>query len=185
MRRQQHVGLEVLVALQDHLDRQDVPVRIWRHPQGQPKSLVLVGDLHRGRPRRQQLEPIVLQPLDLDPEAFPVGDDEAEIADLRDVDPRVVDLVDDPEPDREPHPRGAYGAADHVLGAAGPGRRDSRVARRRRMVGPRPSLFRLADVEPVHPTAPLQPAPPSPIWRHRLDRLCVDRPSLFVGRQAL
>jgi len=40
--------------------------------------------------------------LDLRPESFAIRNDAAEIADLRDVDPRVIDLVDDAEAEREP-----------------------------------------------------------------------------------
>ncbi len=183
MRRQQHIGSEVLIALEGHLDGEDVAVRIGRHPQRQLEALVPVGDLHRRHARRQQLEGIVLQPLDLDPEPFAVGDDEAEVANLRDVDPRVIDLVDDPEAQGEPHPGRADGAADHVLGAAGPGRRDPGMARRRRGFRARPSLFRLADVEPVHTTAPLRlpnlgRRPQVSVRKHRLDRLPVDRRSV-------
>src|SRR5262249_48119525 len=59
--------------------------------------------------------------FDFGPEAFAISDDEAEIADLRNVDPRVIDLVDDAEAEREPEPRYAQRATYHVLGAAGPG----------------------------------------------------------------
>ena len=61
----------------------------------------------------------------------PVGHDEAEIANLRNVDARVVHLVEDAAADREPEPRAARGAADHLLGAAAPGRRQAGAAGRR------------------------------------------------------
>ena len=43
-------------------------------------------------------------PLDLDPEPLAVGNDEAEVADLRNVDARVKHLVHDAAADREPQP---------------------------------------------------------------------------------
>jgi hypothetical protein len=68
---------------------------------------------------------IIVDALDLGPEAFAVGDDEAEVTYLRDVDPWVIDFVDNTETDREPQPRMAKRATDNVLGAARPSRRNS------------------------------------------------------------
>ncbi len=67
-------------------------------------------------------------PLDLDPEPLTVGDDEAKVADLRNVGSRKVDLVQDSMADREPHASGPERAADNVLGAARPGRRNAGIA---------------------------------------------------------
>src|SRR5205807_1995852 len=73
---------------------------------------------------------VVLVALDLRPEPARPGDDEAEVADLRDVDPRVVDLVDDAEAEGEPQPRRTQRGADHILGTARPARRSPRGAGR-------------------------------------------------------
>jgi hypothetical protein len=48
---------------------------------------------------------VIVESPQLDPEAFVVGDDEAEILDLRDVDARIVDLGHDALGDGEPQPR--------------------------------------------------------------------------------
>jgi hypothetical protein len=86
---------------------------------------VLVHHFDSWHPGRQQPHAVIRDALDLGPEAFAIGDDEAEITNLRNVDPRVIDLVDDAKTEREPQPGCAEGASHHVLGAAGPGRQDS------------------------------------------------------------
>ena len=75
---------------------------------------------------------MTVEALDLDPEALAIGNDEAEIADLRNVDARMVDLVNDPAADREPHARGTERTAHDLLGAARPGRRNAGRAGRLR-----------------------------------------------------
>src|SRR5271166_6954903 len=56
---------------------------------------MLMQDLDRRHARRQKLHAVIRDALDFGPETFAVGDDEPEIADLRQVDPRVIDLIDD------------------------------------------------------------------------------------------
>jgi hypothetical protein len=64
-------------------------------------------------------------------ETLPVRDEELEVPELRPVDGGVVDLGDDPVPDREPEPAGAgVGRADAVFRAVGPSRRDPRPSER-------------------------------------------------------
>jgi hypothetical protein len=63
---------------------------------------VLVHDFDRRDPGGQQPKRVIGVALDLGPKAVGSGDDETEIADLRDVDPRIVDFVDDTEAEREP-----------------------------------------------------------------------------------
>src|SRR3569623_200311 len=72
---------------------------------------------------------VMVQPLDLHPETRVVGDDDAEVAYLRDVHARIIHLVDDAVADGEPEPRGFQCAAHHLLVAAAPGRRPPRRAR--------------------------------------------------------
>ena len=129
MRRQQDVGTQPVVAIEPAFDRQHVAPRSRRDPQQQRIALVAMDDLDRRHPRRQQPQLVIVDALDLGPEAVAVADDKAEVANLRDVNPRVVDFVDDAEAEREPQPRGPERAADHVLGAARPGRRNSGSAR--------------------------------------------------------
>jgi hypothetical protein len=124
MRRQQHVQTQFGIAGEPAFDDQDIAARIGGDAQPQRVALVRVHDLDRRYPRRQQVQRVVLVALDLRPEPARPGDDEAEIADLRDVDARPVDLVDDAEAGREPQPGGAQRGADHILGAARPGRRN-------------------------------------------------------------
>ena len=71
--------------------------------QGVPR--VLVADLDGRNARRHQAQPIVRVALDLRPKPAGVGDDKPEIADLRDIDARIVDLVEDAEANGEPQPR--------------------------------------------------------------------------------
>ena len=66
---------------------------------------MLMQDLDRRHARRQKLHAVIRDTLDFGPETFAVGDDEPEIADLRQVDPRVIDLIDDAETKRKPQPR--------------------------------------------------------------------------------
>ena len=110
------------------------------HTQREIEALVLVHDVHRGRAGGGEPQLVLPQPLHLDPEACAVADDETEVADLRDVKARVIDLVDDSAADGEPQARVTERAADHFLGAAAPGRRQSGSSRRRghRLTAARP-----------------------------------------------
>jgi hypothetical protein len=126
VRREQDIGTQFRVTVEPAFDRQHVAANGRGNAQAQGIALVLVHDLDGGDAGRQQPEPVIGDALDLGPETFAIGDDEPEIADLRNVDPRVIDLVDDAEPDREPQPRDAERAPHHVFGAAGPGRWDPR-----------------------------------------------------------
>jgi len=73
---------------------------------------------------------VITKPFDLRPEAKAVGNDESEIANLRNVDPRIIHFVDNAESEREPNARGTKRTAHDVLGAAGPSRCDAWTARR-------------------------------------------------------
>ena len=75
---------------------------VGRDAQPQRIARVLVHDLDRRHAGRQQPQRVVLVALDLGPEPVRAGDDKPEVADLRDIDPRVIDLVDDAEAEREP-----------------------------------------------------------------------------------
>ncbi len=113
MRRDQHIEAEIAVApglagrLQPALDDEHVAPRIGGDAQPQRIARVLVHDLDRRHARAPQPQRIVLVALDLGPETVGAGDDKPEIADLRNVDARVIDLVDDAEAEREPQPRRA------------------------------------------------------------------------------
>ena len=121
-------------VVQACLDMDDVGVVVGADPerQGVPRMAVRRDD--RGN---AGLETAYLArgiPLHLAPEAGVVRDDEAEVADLRPVDARPVDLVEDAVADREPDAAGEVRRPDGVLLAARPGGRRSgrsrRVARR-------------------------------------------------------
>src|SRR5271163_4639 len=88
-------------------------------------------DVDRGNAGLEQIDRVLPEPLDLHPEALAVGHDEAEVADLRDIDPRVVDLVQNAAADREPQARTIRRAAHHLLVARAPGRLQAGAARRR------------------------------------------------------
>jgi hypothetical protein len=69
-----------------------------------------------------------LQPFDFHPKTTAIGHDESKIADLRNIEPRIVHLVDDAESQRKPDARRTERAADDVFGAAAPRRRDTWTA---------------------------------------------------------
>ena len=121
--REQRVGTQCRIAVEDDLDEQHIAVLARRHTQPEIEALVMVHDVHRGHAGRGEPQLVLPQPLHLDPEARTVGDDETEVADLRQVNARVIDLVDDAAADGEPQARVTERAADHFLGAAAPGRR--------------------------------------------------------------
>src|SRR6185437_12204536 len=64
---------------------------------------------------------VLLAALHLRPKAFAVRNQKAQVANLRGIDARVIDLVEDAAPDREPNARRAERAADHLLRTAAPG----------------------------------------------------------------
>jgi hypothetical protein len=88
------------------------------------ETVMPVTDFHQRNPRARRLQDMLVQAFDLHPEPCIVGDDEPEITDLRNVDTRIIDLVHDAAPDREPDTAGAWRATHHLLGAAAPGRRE-------------------------------------------------------------
>ncbi len=118
--REQCVRAQVLVAVEAHLDQQHVALRIGRDPQPQIEARMLMDDFDRGNAGSRLHAAVTAQALHLHPEALAVGDDESEVADLRDVGARVIHLVQDAEARGEPEPRRAERAAHHVLRAAGP-----------------------------------------------------------------
>ena len=70
--------------------------------QRQLEAFVPVDDVHRRGRGRAELHYVPPQALYLYPETRTVGDDEPEVADLRQIDARVVHLVDDATADGEP-----------------------------------------------------------------------------------
>src|SRR4029077_983158 len=129
VRRKQRVGLECRVAGELDFDEQHVAVVARRHAQHQLEARVMVHDLPGRHSPVCKLEVVLPHPLDLDPEPGAIADDEAKIPDLRNVDPRVVDLVDYAAPNREPQACRTERAADHLLVAAAPGGSEPGTAR--------------------------------------------------------
>src|SRR6266850_206677 len=129
MRRKQEVRPQLRITIEPTLDREHIATDGRGDAQAQRIALVRVHDLDRRHSRRQQADPVIGDTLDLGPEAFAIRDDEAEIPDLRNVDPGIIDFVDDAETESEPQPRNAQRAPHHILGAAGPGRRNPGPAR--------------------------------------------------------
>ena len=132
VRRQQRIGSQFLVAIEFDFHEQHIANGRWRDAQGQLKARVFVHDPHGRHAGARRLEPVGVHPLDLDPEPLAVRHDETEVADLRDVDTRVIDLVDDSAADGEPDSGGAERATHDFLGAVRPRRVDARHARSRR-----------------------------------------------------
>ena len=131
VRCEQRVGAQRRIAVEGDLDEQHITMLARCHTQREIEALVVVHDVHRGRAGRGEPQLVLPQALHLDPEARAVADDETQVADLRDVNARVIDLVDDAAADGEPQARVTERAADHFLGAAAPGRRQSGRSRSR------------------------------------------------------
>ena len=129
MRREQHIEAKIAVAVEAAFDDQHVPARVGGDAQPERVALMLVEDFDRRHARRDEPQRVILVALDLGPEAARPGHDKAEIADLRGIDARVIDFVDDAEAEREPKPRRPQRGADDILGAAGPAGRDPGHAR--------------------------------------------------------
>ena len=104
MRREQCVEPQLRITVEPAFDCQHVAANRRANPQSQRIALVLVHDFDGRHTRHRQPHPVIGDALDLGPEALAIGNDEAEVADLRNVNPRVVDLVDDAEAEREPQP---------------------------------------------------------------------------------
>ena len=135
MRRQQHVGHEIGIAFERDVDQQHVARRVGADAQRQGEARMAMRHGGERNARRRRVERVAVQPLDLDPEARTVAHDEAEVADLRDVDARVVHLVDDAAPEGEPQPRRPHGRTDQILGTGRPGGRDAGGAEGRAVRG--------------------------------------------------
>src|SRR5580693_299071 len=88
-------------------------------------------DVDRRNAGLEEVNRMLPEPLDLHPKAFAIAHDEAEVADLRNVYARIVDLVEDAAANGEPEPRSSRGAADHLLIAGAPARLQAGAARRR------------------------------------------------------
>jgi hypothetical protein len=146
MRRKQEVRPQLRITIEPTFDRQHIATDGRGDAQAQRIAFVLVHDFDCWHARRQQADPVIGDALDLGPEAFAIRDDKTEVADLRNVDPGIIDFVDDAETESEPQPGNAERAPNHVLGAAGPGRHNPRSAgsifdhRNRNLAGFRSSL---------------------------------------------
>ena len=103
VRRDQRVHPQRRVALEFHLHEQDVPLRVRRHAHREREARMPVDRVEDRHARVRAAQFAVRAPLHLDPESGAIGDDEPEVAHLRHVHARVVHLVHDPEPRREPH----------------------------------------------------------------------------------
>ena len=128
MRREQRVKFEVGIARQGRFDQQDVAHEVGRNPQAELEAWVPVQDFDGRDAGTGRRDAVIGIPLDLDPEAVAVSDNEAEIADLRHVDARVVHLVDDAVADGHPKPGWPEGRPNQVFGAARPRRTDAWAA---------------------------------------------------------
>ena len=141
-------------------------MRIRRDAQTQVETRMPVNNFDCRNAWRRQFATVVAQTLDLDPETFSVGDDEAQITDLRHIHTRVIDFVEDAIAGGKPQPWRAERAAHHVLGTARPSRGNTWVAWR------------------VHGCPPVQEAAPSTLMR-RLVHCLQDSPFDGVARNAV
>ena len=112
--------VRVTSVREGRLDADDVRVVIGADPEFQLVAGMAMGrdDRRDARLHRPNVGDRVA--FDLAPEPGAVRDDESEVADLRSVHPRPVDLVENAMSDREPHPAGVVRCADGVLRAARP-----------------------------------------------------------------
>ena len=87
-----------------------------------------VNDLDGGSSRDRRPDTVGTEALHLDPDPLPVGHDESEITDLRNIRTRAVDLVQNPVASGKPQTRRPQ-LADHLIrGTAGPNRGHTRMA---------------------------------------------------------
>ncbi len=120
---EQDIRTKRVVPLESDFDEQHIALHAGDDSENQLEAIVPMNDSDRRTPGCAELHHMPLHAFDFDPEPFAVTDDETHVADLRDVDTRVIDLVENSPANGEPQPRGAERAADHFLGAAAPRRR--------------------------------------------------------------
>ena len=125
---EQGIRAQACIACQRDFDQNHVPFRIRRDTQTEFETLMFVNDLDCRNSRGRHPGPVIVQALDFDPEAFPVRDDKSQVANLRNICARVVNLVQDAVAGGEPEPSGSQSAANHVFGAACPGWGNSGMA---------------------------------------------------------
>ncbi len=93
--REQRIRPQDLIAGEHNVDEQRIALHRGHDAQRELEALVTVDHSHGGDARRDELDRVLPQPLHFHPEPAPIGHQKTEIADLRDVDARVVHLVDD------------------------------------------------------------------------------------------
>ena len=137
-RRQQCIGAQRRVSLQSAAYQKDVASLRRADLQREHEARMTMYDFDRRHAVARECHAIVQQPSKFDPEAPIVGDDEAEILDLRNVDPGIIDFGDDALGDGEPQPRRTRLAPPCPF-ARKPrsGARTARAARRRSGMGSR------------------------------------------------
>jgi hypothetical protein len=87
------------------LNDQYVTLSVWYHAKGESESFVRLHDFDGRSSRRQRAQGIFLQPFDLNPKPEAVRYYEAKIPDPRNIDPWMIDFVEDSKPEGKPHPR--------------------------------------------------------------------------------
>ncbi len=120
----------MLRRVQRAADQHDIGRGIGAKVERQGIPLVAVyGGIGWNAGRRGQ-EFVVMVSLDFTPEPLIVGDDKAEVTNLRVVDVRPVDFVENSMADRDPDSGRTHSRAHAVFITTGPGGGNSRLPRR-------------------------------------------------------
>ena len=129
VRSEERIRAQAFIAVECNLDQDGIAPGIGDDAQPKREPCMFVDDLDGGNPRARRRDTVGTEALDLDPEPLPVGHDESEITDLRDVRTGVIDLVQNAVASGKPQTRGSQCATHHVLGTAGPRRGHTRMAK--------------------------------------------------------
>ncbi len=130
MWRQQDIGLQRRIAFQYKIDKQYIATGIRYDPYRQGEAFVTVNDAWRRDTWLRQLQRVVFESFRFTPETRIVCNDESQVTNLRQVDAREIDLVDDTVANSKPEATGAERRTDYVFGARRPRGADSRRAGR-------------------------------------------------------
>ena len=105
MRREQHIRTQTRFALKLDIDQQYVAVTVGRDAQIQCETFMLMNNLQCRNALCCPYQLVAVHALHFNPETLVVGNDETEIADLRNIDARIKHFIHDAAADGEPQAR--------------------------------------------------------------------------------
>ncbi len=102
VRSEQDIRTKRVVTLESDLDEQHIALHAGDDSENQLEAIVPMNDADRRTPGRAEFQHVPFHAFDFDPEPLAVTDEETHIADLGDVDTRVIDLVENSSANGEP-----------------------------------------------------------------------------------